>query len=71
MAKWIEVTITASKLCLVEVEESDDDPEATALNIAMVNDMFGCADEGSAGKTLTDIEAISTAIRHADRIYPL
>lgn len=69
MSKWIEVTVTASRVCLVQVEdtESEDDAIEQAVKVAF----SGGYDEAVTGKTITEPSEIERCARHADEVIHL
>ncbi|MDB5885970.1 MAG: hypothetical protein JWR74_2141 [Polaromonas sp.] len=70
MSKWFKCIVTASRVLMVEVEDDDTDPRATADNIA-INEAFGGTFDDVVTSGPSEGEDLEREKRHADQIIPI
>ena len=71
MSKWIEVEVQVTRVYLVEVEDDDEDPSETALNLAIHEEFHGNFDEANISDPITDTVELERKKRHADTVISL
>jgi hypothetical protein len=70
MNKWIEVTVHASRVYMVEIEANDEEPEKTAINLAIHEDFSGDFDQATSKVVGTHPDEIERHKRHANTVIP-
>lgn len=66
MSKFYEVRVLAIKTVLVEVEDDDETPDETAMNIAGNEAFDGCFDDVSVSESNLTGQKLEASKRHAD-----
>ena len=70
MSKWYEVTVTAFKTLVIEVDDSEGVEEAN--EIAMSEAFSFCQNlEADEARLIAPGNALDSAKRHADEVFPL